>query len=62
MDGSYFRNISIYKKKGFETPIDELLEKQRKGKFLTFDEKEKIKKYSEEQRIKKLNQNKNKIK
>lgn len=59
MDGFYFKhNLLAYRKYKFETPIDKLLEKQRTGKFLTFDEKEEIKKYSQEQRIKNLNKKK----
>ncbi|MBK7362833.1 MAG: hypothetical protein IPJ01_11095 [Micavibrio sp.] len=34
-------------------PIDELLFKERKGKFLTPEEKKRLKKYAEEQRKKK---------
>jgi hypothetical protein len=34
-------------------PIDELLFKERKGKFLTHEEKMRLKKYAEEQRKKK---------
>lgn len=34
-------------------PIDELLFKERKGKFLTPEEKKRVKEYAEEQRKKK---------
>ena len=38
--------------KGFIRPIDDLLHDQRKGKFLTPEEKKRLKIYSEERRIK----------
>jgi hypothetical protein len=39
----------------FHRPTKDLLFDQRKGKFLTFDEKERLKKYASEQRKKNLN-------
>jgi len=45
-----FRNNCKY-----EDPIKDLLIKEIKGKFLTFDEKKRIKKYSEEKRKKNKN-------
>ena len=43
---------SLLKTKAETTPIEDLLWKQRKGQFLTFHEKERIKKYAEQNRKK----------
>jgi hypothetical protein len=48
----YSYGKSLLKAKAETTPIEDLLWKQRKGQFLTFHEKEVIKKYAEENRKK----------
>lgn len=55
MEGRYYRKYDTRK---FIRPIDDLLEDQRKGKFLTFEEKKTLKEYASEQRKKNLNKKK----
>lgn len=43
----------------YETPIDDLLKKQREGKQLTLSERQQIKAYNEKQRIKNKKHKKN---
>lgn len=47
-------NNRPYYKTYYTRPIDDLLFDQRNGKFLTPDEKKRLKEYAEEQRKKKL--------
>jgi hypothetical protein len=44
-----------YSKRRFIRPINDLLLDQRKGKFLTPEEKQELKKYAEERRLKNKN-------
>lgn len=58
MQVSYYRSFPRTNPEFF--PIKDLLMKQRKGEFLTFEEKERIKKYNEERRLKNLQKKKRK--
>ena len=53
---------SPYRSIPFQRSVKELLIDQRKGRFLTEDEKRTLQKYAEQQRLKKLSQKKSKKK
>ena len=48
----------LYRKQEFIRPMGDLLEDQRKGRFLTPGEKKRIQEYAQEQRKKKQSQKK----
>lgn len=56
--GAMFERDQYCCSPGFIRPMDDLLHDQRKGKFLTPDEKKRIQKYAEEQRKKNLSRRK----